>query len=176
MIDVPIAYAFSAGMLATVNPCGFVMLPAYLSYLLGVDNATTPERPIGRAIAVSTTMAAGFLVVFAVAGTLVSAGIRFFIDYVPWAAIGIGALLIVLGGAVMLGRPLKVRLPHIDSGVARNDRSVRRWMLFGISYATVSLSCTLPVFLTVVAAPPPRPTSPLVPLRSSHTDSAWLQS
>ena len=28
-------YAFAAGMLATLNPCGFTLLPAYLSYYLG---------------------------------------------------------------------------------------------------------------------------------------------
>ena len=28
MIDAPLAAAFTAGMVATVNPCGFAMLPA----------------------------------------------------------------------------------------------------------------------------------------------------
>jgi cytochrome c biogenesis protein CcdA len=31
-------YALAAGMLATINPCGFALLPAYLSlYLSGED-------------------------------------------------------------------------------------------------------------------------------------------
>lgn len=29
MIDAPFALAFTAGLVATVNPCGFAMLPAY---------------------------------------------------------------------------------------------------------------------------------------------------
>ena len=37
MIDGLFAYAFTTGMLATVNPCGFAMLPAYLSYFLGIE-------------------------------------------------------------------------------------------------------------------------------------------
>ena len=54
-----LALAFSAGMVATVNPCGFAMLPAYLSYFLGLegeeattgpDGSTTPPRaPVTRA-------------------------------------------------------------------------------------------------------------------------------
>ena len=28
----PLGYAFIAGMVASVNPCGFVLLPAYLGY------------------------------------------------------------------------------------------------------------------------------------------------
>jgi cytochrome c biogenesis protein CcdA len=31
----PLGYAFGAGMVATVNPCGFAMLPAYLGLYLG---------------------------------------------------------------------------------------------------------------------------------------------
>ena len=31
----PFGYSFGAGMVSTVNPCGFSMLPAYLSLFLG---------------------------------------------------------------------------------------------------------------------------------------------
>ena len=31
----PFGYSFGAGMVSTVNPCGFSMLPAYLSLYLG---------------------------------------------------------------------------------------------------------------------------------------------
>mgnify|MGYP001611737333 FL=1 len=31
----PLGYAFGAGMVSTVNPCGFAMLPAYLGLFLG---------------------------------------------------------------------------------------------------------------------------------------------
>jgi cytochrome c-type biogenesis protein len=31
-----IAGAFAAGMVATVNPCGFAMLPAYLGWFLAI--------------------------------------------------------------------------------------------------------------------------------------------
>ena len=34
MIDAPLAAAFTAGMVATVNPCGFAMLPAYLTFFM----------------------------------------------------------------------------------------------------------------------------------------------
>jgi hypothetical protein len=35
----PFGYAFVAGMVASVNPCGFVLLPAYIAYYLGGDPA-----------------------------------------------------------------------------------------------------------------------------------------
>jgi cytochrome c biogenesis protein CcdA len=71
-----LALAFSAGMVATVNPCGFAMLPAYLSYFLGLedrcDHRTRRHRragpSAGGALAVSAAVTAGFLVVFGIMG------------------------------------------------------------------------------------------------------------
>ena len=52
MIDGLFAYAFTTGMLATVNPCGFAMLPAYLSYFLGIDSTrVVASIPVVKAYA-----------------------------------------------------------------------------------------------------------------------------
>ena len=48
MIDVDLALAFTTGMVATVNPCGFVMLPAYLSFFLGVEQDRREHQPSAR--------------------------------------------------------------------------------------------------------------------------------
>ena len=47
MIEGNFAYSFMLGMLAAVNPCGFVLLPAYLLYFLGIDggNKASHECP-----------------------------------------------------------------------------------------------------------------------------------
>jgi cytochrome c-type biogenesis protein len=47
----PVGFAFGAGMVAAVNPCGFAMLPAYLSLYLGAreeEFAKRPRRALGR--------------------------------------------------------------------------------------------------------------------------------
>jgi cytochrome c-type biogenesis protein len=91
MIDAPLAFAFTAGMVATVNPCGFAMLPAYLSYFIGLEDGGEDARgSVARALVVGVAVSAGFLAVFGVAGLLITAGIRSFIDYLPWVAIVIG--------------------------------------------------------------------------------------
>ena len=156
MIDAPLALAFTAGLVATLNPCGFAMLPAYLSWYLGTDDVSPtqqvplPER-LGRALTVGGTVSAGFLVVFGITGTLVTAGVRSFVDYVPWAAMVIGAALVILGIALLAGRHLPFALPTPRAG-HRGSRDLRSMLLFGGSYAIASLSCTLPVFLSVVAS------------------------
>src|SRR6476661_3146053 len=43
-VALPFGYAFGAGMVAAVNPCGFVMLPAYLSLYLGLQEQEFSQR------------------------------------------------------------------------------------------------------------------------------------
>jgi cytochrome c-type biogenesis protein len=151
--DVPLLLAFTGGLIATVNPCGVAMLPAYLSFFLGLEGGDGSEHRVtagpGPAIRVGATVAAGFLLVFGSAWVLLSLGLRVVIDVVPWAALVVGVLVLVLGVQMLRGRPLPVRLP--TPGRAAEGRSTGAILLFGSGYAIASLSCTLPVFLAVVA-------------------------
>ena len=69
-LDGNFAFAFGAGMLATVNPCGFVMLPTYLLYFLGVEGgvASGQRASLRRALFVSAAVTAGFFLVFLTIG------------------------------------------------------------------------------------------------------------
>ena len=104
MGDVPVAFAFAAGLVATINPCGFAMLPAYLSYFMGLDDKGPLGRgtSVARGLGVGAVVSAGFLVVFGVSGALVNAGFRSIIDYVPWVALVIGVGLAGLGVAMLV--------------------------------------------------------------------------
>lgn len=150
MIDAPLALAFAAGLVATVNPCGFAMLPAYLSYFMGIEEDDRSRvAALRAALVIGAIVSAGFLVVFGLAGILITAGFRVVIDLIPWVAIVVGLAVIALGVALVRGYELNVGLPK--GGRAASGRGYRSVFLFGISYAVASLSCTLPVFLTVVA-------------------------
>ena len=128
------------------------MLPAYLSYFLGIEAAKGAEEDrrasVGTALLVGAAVSAGFLVVFGIVGTLVNAGVSSFIDYVKWATIAIGIGLVVLGIAMLRGYHLPFSTPRLDKG-GRN-RTLGSIFLFGVSYAIASISCTLPIFLVVV--------------------------
>jgi len=130
VIDAPLALAFTAGLVATVNPCGFAMLPAYLSWYLGTDDSPTGQPPVladrpGRALVVGGTASLGFLVVFGITGSLITAGVRSFIDYMPWVALVIGAALAMLGVALLSGRELCIALPKPQAGTqSRQLRSM----------------------------------------------------
>lgn len=146
----PVVLAFSAGLVATVNPCGFAMLPAYLSFFVGLGDDAPVTRGVAltQALRVGSTVAVGFLAVFGAAWLLLAFGVRAVIDVVPWAAVVVGAGVAGLGAWLLAGRELPIRLPA--PGRAGEGRSTGAVLVFGIGYAVASLSCTLPVFLTLV--------------------------
>ncbi len=145
------AYYLTLGMVATVNPCGFAMLPAYLSYFLGLEDgqAEVPRASIAQAVRVACAVAAGFLAVFALAGAAVELTSLPVYENVPWISIVIGLGLLALGLAMLFGFELNARLPRLDRG--GRERTVRSMFVFGVSYAIASIGCTLPLFLGAVA-------------------------
>ena len=150
VIDAPLAIAFGSGMLATVNPCGFAMLPAYLGYFLGIDAHDRDVRSsVARSLGVGLSVSAGFLIVFSVVGLAiyhVSASVD---RWTPWATIVIGSGLVVLGIAMVRGFEPVVSLPKLNRG--GRTRSGQSMFVFGVSYAIASISCALPLFTGAVA-------------------------
>ncbi len=150
MIDAPLALAFTAGMLASVNPCGFAMLPAYLSYFLGAERGQQPAQAgVVRALAVGAVVSAGFMVLFAVAGMALSWLSVSVYGIAPWITLVIGTALVAVGLAMLAGWEPSFGLPKLERG--GDDRTLVSMFLFGISYGIASLGCTLPVFLATVS-------------------------
>ncbi|MCI0395252.1 MAG: cytochrome c biogenesis protein CcdA [Chloroflexi bacterium] len=154
MTPINLAFAFTAGLLATVNPCGWAMLPSFLSYYLGTREAGYEQKPLaGRAVdglLLGLLVTAGFLTVFGTAAVVLSAGLRLIVKWLPVASLAVGAGLVLLGLWLLRGKSLPIRLPQpeIDT-YARSPKSI---FLYGVAYGLASLSCTLPVFLSVVSA------------------------
>lgn len=150
MIDAPLALGYAAGMLAAFNPCGFALLPAYLAFFLGAEDGTgPPPRPVAGALAVGGATTVGFVVVFGLAGLATTSFSVAVQRAAPWISVPIGVVLTALGVAVAAGWKPAVRLPRL--AVGGSSRGFGSMALYGASYATVSLSCTLPVFLAAVA-------------------------
>ena len=150
MIDAPLAYAFGTGMVATVNPCGFAMLPAYLGYFLGSEGGGRDVRAtVQRSIAVGVSVSLGFLAVFGAVGLAIyhlSASVD---RWTPWATLIIGIGLIVLGLAMLRGYEPVLNLPKLQRG--GRERTGGSMFVFGVSYALASISCALPLFTSAVA-------------------------
>lgn len=150
-LEGPFALALAAGMAATVNPCGFALLPAYLSAFVGLESIEGASRrtAVVRAVTVSVAMTAGFVTVFGLFGLVVSPLSVRYQEYLPWATIVIGLCLVVVGGLMLFGRQPALNLPKLNRG--GTDGSLPSMYLFGVSYAVASLSCTIAGFLGVMA-------------------------
>lgn len=152
-MDAQLAAAFTAGMIATVNPCGFAMLPAYLGFFLGRDDGDAERSTAAhlmRALVVGGAVSAGFLVVFGIAGVLILETTLAIGEWAPWITIVIGTVLAAVGIAFIVGWEPTVNLPHLDKG--GKTRGLGSMFVFGVSYAIASLSCTIGVFTSLVAA------------------------
>ncbi|MDT3445920.1 MULTISPECIES: cytochrome c biogenesis CcdA family protein [unclassified Pseudofrankia] len=150
MAGTPYALALTAGMVAAVNPCGFALLPGYVS-LVVVDH-TRPARlgALRRAAGMTMAMTGGFVLVFGLFGLVVTPLALSVGRWLPWVTIVVGIGLVALGVAMAAGRETWVRLPKPRS--ARVDGTVWSTALYGVSYALASLSCTVGPFLAVTTS------------------------
>lgn len=143
------AVAFGIGMVALINPCGFGLLPAYLGFFLGQEDES-PSRwiTLNRAQGVGLAMTLGMLVVFGFFG-LVLGGLQSAIaSRLPYFNIALGIGLFVLGLAMLRGYQLTLKIPKLQKG--GSSGSFVSMFLFGMSYATASLTCTLGLFITAI--------------------------
>ena len=152
----PLGFAFAVGMVSAVNPCGFAMLPAYLGLYLGAndqsDAGRNPVQQILKGLEIGSAVTLGLVLLFGIAGTIIALGFHSVGSVLAWLGLGIGIILTVTGAWLVGGGKLY-------TGFAANAASrigdpgqvnVKGYFLFGISYGIASLSCTLPIFLSVI--------------------------
>lgn len=145
--------AFLTGMLATVNPCGFAMLPTYLAYFIGSGPGAGRKRPLLAGLRAGVALSAGFATVFVSAGLLAAVGLRSVASALPWAAALIGVVIVVAGLGMVFGWQLpgtRLNLPRFlkADGTGSGLRAV---FGYGVAYAVAALSCSLALLLAVVA-------------------------
>jgi len=144
---------FVAGMLAAVNPCGFVLLPTYLVYFLGLqgtDHRPTQRETLRKALKVSASLSLGFMAVFVVAAGLANYFTNWLTANAKYATGFFGIALLVLGGAMLFGFKLPFMNPQRLQG--EKDQTVRSMFVYGVAYAIASLGCTIGFFISAVFA------------------------
>lgn len=141
--------AFAAGLVAALNPCGFALLPAYLTFVISDSN---PGRPVAvaRAAAATVAMSLGFLAVFGLFGALTIPVASAVQHYLPLVTVVVGVALVAVGLWLLAGYRLRMPTPPPE----RWAPSTRLGSMFGygMAYAVASLSCTVGPFLAVTAA------------------------
>ena len=143
------AYSFILGVLAAVNPCGFVLLPTYLIFFLGTreePKLKTGER-LRRALVVSSGISIGFLAIFFVIGVIS----RLFTQWIElnakYASLAIGIVLVIGGARMLTGWTPKFAVPQLG-GV--QTKTFRATVVYGVAYAVASIGCTIGFLTTAV--------------------------
>jgi len=150
VLDGTAALALAAGMLAALNPCGFALLPAYLTLLVTGDQPTRLVA-VARALKMTAAMTAGFTAVFAAFGLIIAPAASSVQRYVPWITVLVGLAVAGAGLWLLSGRTLAG--PQLGAGRrGAITRSARSMFGFGVSYALASLTCTIAPFLAVVVS------------------------
>ena len=149
--DLPdlVGLAFAAGLVAALNPCGFAMLPAYLTFVVSGAERSRPAA-VGRAAMATVAMTAGFVAVFATFGLLAASIASTVQRYIPAVTVVVGVALLGAGLWMLSGRSLGLAVP----GGFERAPTARLGSMFGygVAYAVASLSCTVGPFLAVTAS------------------------
>ena len=152
----PLGFAFAVGMVSAVNPCGFAMLPAYLGLYLGAndqsDTGRNPFQQILKGLEIGSSVTLGLVLLFGIAGTIIALGFHSVGSVLAWLGLGIGIILTVTGAWLVGGGKLYTGFAAQAASRIGNPGqvNVKGYFLFGISYGIASLSCTLPIFLSVI--------------------------
>ena len=154
-MDIPIVFAFSAGIVAAFNPCGIAMFPAYVGYQLGSSQglpnpvSSNPLRLLAKGLFLGVLVTAGFIVVFGTVGFVLAFGGRFIRPILPVAGLFVGLIISILG-LWLLWTGHVMKLPSLARLSFGRIGGAWQTFLFGVAYAIASLSCALPIFLAAI--------------------------
>jgi cytochrome c-type biogenesis protein len=151
MTEVPFALAVAAGTLAALNPCGFALLPVYLTVLITDGDQPSRASAVARAMISTAAIVTGFVAVFALFGLALAPVAGLVQARLPWFTIVLGLALAGLGVWLLCGRSL----PGISRLAGRGPvaaRTIPSMAAFGAGYALTSLSCTIGPFLAIVVS------------------------
>lgn len=146
--------AFSAGLVVAFNPCGAALLPSYLVYLLSAPGFAKSRQGWFVGLQSGLLISGGFALLFALAGwALYQFGHIVFL-IAPIASLAMAVMLMILAWYLWSGHlPASGTLGIFSRRIEKIAKrgSPLSFLTYGMSYGLASLTCSLPVFLAVMA-------------------------
>jgi len=152
-----LGFAFIAGLIANFGPCSLGVLPAYMSFYLGMEEEGK-HSPIKRSIKLGVTASLGVMFFFIVLGLLFATVGTFLAGYASQLKFVIAFLILFIGIAFLAGKSF-LTIPFLSSFVNSVNKVSRgrsqniSLFGFGIVYGAGGLMCFLPIFLPLVFFP-----------------------
>lgn len=143
-----IGFSFLQGVLAFLAPCAVALLPGYiLAFISGSSSSNLHlSTRLGRGFKLAALSILGILLIYSIAGLMILVAAQWLKDYMKWITIAMGAILIVLGIFMIMGKNISFsfNLRHSNP----KSEAIEAF-IFGTGYAIGALGCLFPLFLIV---------------------------
>lgn len=141
-LDLPgLMFIFAAGASALLSPCGFPMLPGYISYYMG------SKASLGKAVPSGVICTLGLVTVFSIIGAMASILGNLISPYIPLLELAAGLATIVLGFSMLI----EIKLPSFSLPIkAPKRRGFIGLFLYGTVYGLATLGCSAPIFFAIL--------------------------
>jgi len=139
--QVPLALVLSAGFVTLLSPCGYILLPSYITYYLG------GEATLRDALRGGLTVVLGIFLVYGAAGLLAALASQVLNSVVPHLTLAAGLIIAAMGAL----KALEIEIPFLGSQTGLGGRiKPTGFFTFGVVYAFTASGCTFPIFFSVI--------------------------
>ena len=144
-----LATLFGAGVLTSLTPCIYPMIPITASVIAGTAREGQTR---GRTVRLTLTYAVGLATLYAFLGALAGITGTLFgsVSASPWALLGIGNLLLLFALAMLDVLPVPVPRRLMDWAGGREGGSYGAVFLLGATSGVVAAPCGAPAFAVVL--------------------------
>ena len=143
-----LATAFAAGFVSFLSPCVWPLVPAYLSYVSGVPYADLGANT-RRVVVTTLAFVGGFTVVFALYGVSVGYLGSLIADYRRPIEI-VGGALVILMGLALLGFAQRLVGREASVGLPARPTSVAGAGIAGVVFAVGWTPCIGPILTSIL--------------------------
>lgn len=137
---VSLAYPFVMGVFVMLSPCGYALIPGYITYYLG------SEITVSRALKGGIVSTIGLITVYAAVGASITVIGGLIKPYITLLTVFSGVMMIILG-VLMIAN---VQLPLAYQVISSERKGLRGFFVYGIAYGLAAAGCTAPLFFSVV--------------------------
>ncbi len=146
---VSLAVLFGAGVLTSLTPCVYPMIPITAAVIAGTSRE---DQPKSRTVALTLTYVVGLATVYAVLGAIAGLSGQLFgtVSASPWALLAIGNLLILFALAMLDVLPVPVPRRLLEYASQSEGGSYGAAFGMGAMSGVVAAPCGAPAFAVVL--------------------------
>ena len=140
-LDLPgLAFPLVAGIFSLFSPCGYALLPGYISYYLG------SRLHVRRAVSGGLVCTLGLMTIFILIGGSASILGALLPQIIPILNLAASAILIIMGITTLIGMEFSIPVPV----KAAKQRGLLGIYIFGVAYGLAAAGCSAPIFLSIL--------------------------